>query len=95
LASREVADDQAVFQTDIPTRLDRLGWSRFHTRVIAALGITLLLYLVSTVLSACSVDFWSVALFRMLTGAGVELWIGLKSEGQSLEDIARPLAGVD
>jgi len=31
----------------------------------------------------------------MLIAAGVELWIGLKSEGQSLEDIARPLAGVD
>jgi MFS family permease len=31
----------------------------------------------------------------MLIAAGVELWIGLKSEGRSLEDIARPLAGVD
>jgi MFS family permease len=30
----------AVIETDIPARLDRLPWSRFHTLVIAALGIT-------------------------------------------------------
>ena len=126
----------AVLDTDIPARLDRLPWGRFHTLVIAALGITwildglevtlagavsgalqasprlhlsddriglaasaylvgavvgalyfgwltdrlgrkrlfnitLLLYLVSTLLSACAVDFWSFALFRALTGAGI------------------------
>jgi MFS family permease len=128
--------DQTILETDIPARLARLVWSRFHTLVIAALGITwvldglevtlagavsgalqasprlhlsdgdiglaasaylvgavggalyfgwltdrlgrkrlfnitLLLYLVSTVLSACAVDFWTFALFRALTGAGI------------------------
>ena len=128
--------DESVLRTDIPARLDRLVWSRFHTLVIAALGITwvldglevtlagavsgalqasprlhlsdgdiglaasaylvgavggalyfgwltdrlgrkklfnitLGLYLVSTVLSACAVDFWTFALFRALTGAGI------------------------
>ncbi len=29
-----------VVDTDIPARLDRLPWSRFHTLVVAALGIT-------------------------------------------------------
>jgi MFS family permease len=29
-----------VVQTDIPARLDRLPWARFHTLVVAALGIT-------------------------------------------------------
>ena len=29
-----------VIETDIPARLDRLGWNRFHTLVIGALGIT-------------------------------------------------------
>ncbi|MFN3351734.1 MFS transporter, partial [Pseudorhodoplanes sp.] len=29
-----------VVETDIPARLDRLPWSRFHTLVVAALGIT-------------------------------------------------------
>jgi MFS family permease len=31
------------FDTDVPARLDRLGWSRFHTLVVAALGITWIL----------------------------------------------------
>src|SRR5438876_228616 len=30
----------AVIDTDIPTRLDRLPWTRFHTLVVVALGIT-------------------------------------------------------
>ena len=29
-----------AFETDVPQRLDRLPWSRWHTRVVAALGIT-------------------------------------------------------
>ena len=32
-----------IIETDIPARLDALTWSRFHTRVIAALGITWIL----------------------------------------------------
>ncbi|HKT16834.1 MAG TPA: MFS transporter [Stellaceae bacterium] len=30
----------AIFETDIPSRLDRLAWGRFHWLVITALGIT-------------------------------------------------------
>src|ERR1041385_1302287 len=37
------AQVQAVVETDIPARLDRLPWSRFHTLVVAALGITWIL----------------------------------------------------
>ena len=37
------APDGAVVVTDIPARLDRLPWSRFHTLVVAALGITWIL----------------------------------------------------
>jgi MFS family permease len=33
----------AVVQTDIPARLDRLPWGRFHTLVVVALGITWIL----------------------------------------------------
>jgi MFS family permease len=33
----------AVFETDIPARLDRLRWGRFHTLVVVALGITWIL----------------------------------------------------
>ncbi|RMS36955.1 Major facilitator family transporter [Pseudomonas ficuserectae] len=33
----------AVFETDLPARLDRLPWGRFHTLLVVALGITWLL----------------------------------------------------
>ncbi|MGA7487263.1 MAG: MFS transporter [Xanthobacteraceae bacterium] len=35
--------DAAVITTDIPARLDRLRWGRFHTLVVVALGITWIL----------------------------------------------------
>jgi len=125
-----------IIETDIPARLDRLRWGRFHTLVLAALGITWILdglevtlagsvagalksspqlqltdaqiglsaslyllgavlgaiffgwltdrlgrkklfsitvglYLAATALTAFSVDFYTFALFRMLTGAGI------------------------
>jgi MFS family permease len=33
----------AIVETDIPARLDRLPWGRFHTLVVAALGVTWIL----------------------------------------------------
>jgi len=36
-------DDDRVIETSIPSRLDSLRWSGFHTRVVAALGITWIL----------------------------------------------------
>jgi MFS family permease len=35
--------EQHIVETDIPARLDRLPWGRFHTLVVAALGITWIL----------------------------------------------------
>ncbi len=35
--------DGAIVDTDIPARLDRLPWGRFHSMVVAALGITWIL----------------------------------------------------
>src|SRR5258705_647895 len=35
--------DPPIVETDIPARLDRLPWGRFHTRVVVALGITWIL----------------------------------------------------
>jgi MFS family permease len=32
-----------IVETDIPARLDRLPWGRFHTRVVVALGVTWIL----------------------------------------------------
>lgn len=34
---------EAIVETDIPARLDRLPWARFHTLVVVALGITWIL----------------------------------------------------
>ncbi len=43
-ASRPVTStDDRVIETSIPFRLDALHWGRFHTRVVAALGITWIL----------------------------------------------------
>ncbi len=36
-------DDDRVIETSIPSRLDALRWSGFHTRVVLALGITWIL----------------------------------------------------
>jgi MFS family permease len=36
-------DNVRIIETDIPARLDDLGWSGFHTRVVLALGITWIL----------------------------------------------------
>jgi MFS family permease len=36
-------DKSDVIETDLPGRLDRLPWGRFHTLIVAALGITWLL----------------------------------------------------
>jgi MFS family permease len=128
--------ETAIIETDVPARLDRLPWTRFHTLVVIALGITwvldglevtiagsivgalrespvlrfteaeiglvasaylagavigallfgyltdrfgrrklfmvtLGLYLLATAATAFSWDFWSFALFRVLTGAGI------------------------
>src|SRR5689334_16060909 len=128
--------DIAIIETDIPARLDRLPWTRFHTLIVIALGITwvldglevtiagsivgalrespvlhfseaeigliasaylagavagallfgyltdrfgrrklfmvtLGLYLIATAATAFAWDFWSFALFRALTGAGI------------------------
>ena len=125
-----------VFTTDVPARLDRLPWARFHWLVVTALGITwildglevtlvgslasaithspslglnatrfgftasaylagavvgalgfgwltdrwgrkrlftltVLIYLVATIASGLAWSFWSFALFRFITGAGI------------------------
>src|SRR5271157_904227 len=36
-------DPAGIIETDIPARLDRLPWTRFHTLVVVALGITWIL----------------------------------------------------
>ena len=40
---RAPGDENTIVETDIPARLDRLPWARFHTLVVVALGITWIL----------------------------------------------------
>ena len=40
MADTTASASHTIVETDIPARLDRLRWSRFHTLVIVALGIT-------------------------------------------------------
>src|SRR4051812_3616845 len=35
--------DRGIVETDIPARLDRVPWGRFHTLVVLALGLTWIL----------------------------------------------------
>src|SRR5882724_1798797 len=42
-AGQESSINGSIIETDVPARLDRLPWGRFHTRVVAALGITWIL----------------------------------------------------
>jgi MFS family permease len=132
----ETPGDREIYRTNVPNRLDRLPWCRFHWLVIFALGIawildglevtvvgslsgalsesptlhlsgseigaaasaylvgavggalffgwltdrlgrkklftvTVLVYLIATIACGLSWNFWSFALFRMLTGAGI------------------------
>jgi len=125
-----------IFETDIPARLDRLPWARFHWLVVTALGVTwildglevtlvgslsgamtesrsfhitapqigyaasvylagavagalffgwltdllgrkklftatVLIYLLATIASGLSLNFWSFAICRAITGAGI------------------------
>lgn len=131
-----MSDASQIVVTNVPARLDRLPWSRFHRLVVVALGITWILdglevtlvgslsaviarpeglgltetqigltasayiagaicgailfgyltdrlgrkrlftvtvavYLVATILTGVSWDFWSFAFFRFVTGAGI------------------------
>ncbi|MDQ8727198.1 MFS transporter [Bradyrhizobium sp. LHD-71] len=46
ISSEALSDAESAgrtVETDIPARLDRLGWGKFHTLVVAALGVTWIL----------------------------------------------------
>jgi MFS family permease len=42
-AGASASDSSRIVETDIPARLDRLSWGRFHTLVVVALGVTWIL----------------------------------------------------
>jgi hypothetical protein len=84
--------DQPGIDTDIPARLERLPWSRFHCLLIVALGVTWILDgLKVTVVAAISPVLKEEATL-MIAAAVVELVLGVASERRSLEDVAAPLS---
>src|SRR6201986_643212 len=42
-ATQNRVPENQIVETDVPARLDRLPWSRWHTRIIIALGMSWLL----------------------------------------------------
>ena len=91
--------------TKVPARLDRLPWSRWHWMIIIGLaffyaigtavgGITgplLFSKLVSTGKFPDTVLAFSVGATLMILAGLVEVFLGVKAERRSLEDIAQPL----
>ncbi|CAH0446036.1 hypothetical protein LMG10661_02164 [Ralstonia syzygii subsp. syzygii] len=74
-----------ICTSDLPGRLDRLPWSRFHTRVVIALGITWLL------------DGLEVTLAGAVAGAlaAIQARWGTAAERRPLEHVAAPLSADD
>ncbi len=91
-----------AINSDIPARLDRLPWGRFHWLLIRALGVTWILDgleapvhlggLVGTDRRAPLVAGRLLSAALMIAGAAIEWWPGVDSEGKALEDVAAPLS---
>ena len=61
-----------IVHTDIPFRLDRLPWSRFHLLVVIGLGITWILDgLGGARTTRCRVDLFRPLRMRHIIGVGV------------------------
>jgi len=79
--------EQAVpIRSTVPARLDRLGWSPFHTRMVAGLGAAWILDGLQITISSSVTGVLLIA-----AGGFVELAFGIKAEGQSLETVTKPL----
>jgi hypothetical protein len=94
-ASRQTLGGRGVI-TDIPARLDRLPWSRFHLLVTVALGGTvapaLFGHLIETGSSWALAGGYMFAASLMLAAAVAEAGFGIDAEMRSLERIADPLS---
>jgi len=79
--------EQAVpIRSTIPTRLYRLGWSPFHTRMVAGLGAAWILDGLQITISSSV-----TGVLLMAAGGVIELVFGIKAEGKPLEAVSKPL----
>ena len=82
LAGLRTTMSPEAFTTDIPARLDRLAWSRFHGLILAALGITWIL------------DGLEVTIVGSLSGAlQSRAGLGLSDPGPAPRDGYSPPSG--
>jgi hypothetical protein len=79
------AEAPKAIRSTIPARLDRLSWSPFHTRcALIGTGEDRTGLFVGYVVGGAI----------MILGGIVELLIGIKAEGKSLEDVTEPITSV-
>jgi MFS family permease len=74
MATTERAAEPAVIRSSIPARLDRLPWSRFHTRMVMALGVAWILDgLEITIASNLSAVFTKHTTLSLSTGQAADI----------------------
>ncbi|SDJ60635.1 Predicted arabinose efflux permease, MFS family [Pseudomonas delhiensis] len=78
------ADAAALYRTDLPARLDRLPWGRFHSRLVVALGITWLLDGLEVTLAGAVAGALKASPALRLDNAGVGLAGGIYIAGAVL-----------
>jgi len=79
--------ETGTITTDIPARLDRLPWSRFHGLVVIGLGTV-------WILDGIAVGYFIGAALRIIGGI-VTIFLGIHAEGESLEGSGTPLTAED
>ncbi len=91
------------FRTDVPNRMDRLPWSRWHWLVVIGLGTTWILDGLEVTLAGAiggvlkdslhNVFLGYLLASALMLGASATEWrLGINAERQSLEKINAPLA---
>ncbi|MGH9171836.1 MAG: MFS transporter [Acidimicrobiales bacterium] len=70
------AEPDGVIRSLIPARLDRLGWSRFHTRLVLALGVAWVLDGLEITIASNSTSLLSSPHSLHLSSAGVAFAVG-------------------
>ena len=75
-AEPDRGDDQGVIRTLIPARLDRLGWSRFHTMLVVALGVAWILDGLEITIASNVTNLISSKQSLNLSSAGVAFAVG-------------------
>ena len=73
---QDTVDDQDVIRTLIPARLDRLGWSRFHTMLVVALGVAWILDGLEITIAGNVTNLISGKQSLNLSSAGVAFAVG-------------------